>query len=114
MGRKRFSRAGSGNTWPWLMQGISIPARLCRSGIYSCDADDHRFESTVVRGTGSLVSGSMKKDDPGRVSGGGFGALMAGNDLAVAGSVRLQVAGAGVLPDTMKGELHAKLTGPRV
>ena len=39
---------------------------------------------------------------------------MAGNDLAVAGSVRLQVAGAGVLPDTMKGELHAKLTGPRV
>lgn len=162
MGRKRFSRAGSGNTWPWLMQGISIPARLCRSGIYSCDADDHRFESTVVRGTSSLVSGSMytgavaaergglvsgrlscgpnprmtcrsrpahcsekrkgnamsadegKKDDPGRVSGGGFGALMAGNDLAVAGSVRLQVAGAGVLPDTMKGELHAKLTGPRV
>jgi short-subunit dehydrogenase len=61
------------------------------------------------------AAGEGKKDDPARVAADGFTALMAGKDHVVAGSVKnkVQVIGAGVLPDTAKAAVHAKLTEPQ-
>jgi short-subunit dehydrogenase len=55
-----------------------------------------------------------KKDDPAVVAADGFAALLAGKDHVVAGSLKnkVQVAATGVLPDTAKAALHAKLTEP--
>jgi len=61
------------------------------------------------------AAGRGSKDDPAEVAADGFAALMAGKDHVVAGSMKnkVQVAGTGVLPDSAKAALHAKLTAPR-
>lgn len=60
-------------------------------------------------------AGEGKKDDPAEVAADGFEALMAGKDHVVAESLKnkVQVAGSGLLPDTAKAAIHAKLTEPQ-
>lgn len=59
-------------------------------------------------------AGASKKDDSVEVAKQGFEALMAGKDDVVAGSVMTKIQGAvaKVLPETVKSELHSKLTEP--
>ncbi|MBC6436391.1 SDR family NAD(P)-dependent oxidoreductase [Nostoc sp. HG1] len=59
-------------------------------------------------------AGASKKDDPVEVAKQGFEALMAGKDDVVAGSVMTKIQGAvaKVLPETVKSEMHSKLTEP--
>ncbi len=59
-------------------------------------------------------AGASKKDDPVEVAKQGFEALMAGKDDVVAGSVMTKIQGAvaKVLPETVKSELHSKLSEP--
>lgn len=58
--------------------------------------------------------GEDKKDDPAEVAKQGFEALMAGDDSVVAGSLKTKLLGAvsKILPNTVKAELHRKLTEP--
>jgi len=55
------------------------------------------------------------KDDPADVAREGFHALMAGKDSVVAGSFKnkLQAAGARLLSEPRKAQLHAGMTEPR-
>ncbi len=59
-------------------------------------------------------AGTSKKDDPVEVAKQGFEALMAGKDEVVAGSLMTKIQGAvtQVLPETVKSELHRKLSQP--
>ena len=58
--------------------------------------------------------GSMSKDDPAQVAKQGFEALMAGEDQIVAGSAstKLQGLAAKVTPETVKAQMHRKLSEP--
>jgi uncharacterized protein len=58
--------------------------------------------------------GSGDKDDPAEVARQGFEALMSGKEKVVAGSLKnkVQAAAAGVLPDSMKAEMHRKMAEP--
>ncbi|HEX3735910.1 MAG TPA: SDR family NAD(P)-dependent oxidoreductase [Solirubrobacterales bacterium] len=58
--------------------------------------------------------GSEEKDDPAEVARQGFDALMAGKEKVVGGSLKnkLQTAVAGVIPDSMKAEMHRKMAEP--
>jgi short-subunit dehydrogenase len=55
-----------------------------------------------------------KKDDPSEVAKQGFEALMAGKDSIIAGSLKTKIMGMGskLMPDTVKAELHSKLSEP--
>jgi short-subunit dehydrogenase len=58
--------------------------------------------------------GSGDKDDPAEVARQGFEALMDGKEKVVAGSLKnkVQAAAAGVIPDSMKAEMHRKMAEP--
>jgi short-subunit dehydrogenase len=58
--------------------------------------------------------GAGEKDDPAQVARQGFDALMGGRQKVVAGSVKnkLQTAVAGVIPDSVKAEMHRKMAEP--
>jgi short-subunit dehydrogenase len=58
--------------------------------------------------------GAGEKDDPAEVAKQGFEALMDGKQKVVAGSVKnkLQAVAAGVIPDSMKAEMHRKMAEP--
>ena len=59
-------------------------------------------------------AGASQKDDPVEVAKQGFDALMAGKDEVVAGSLMTKIQGAvtQVLPETVKSEMHRKLSEP--
>ena len=59
--------------------------------------------------------GQAKKDDPAEVAREGFEAMLAGEDHVVAGSFKnkVQVAAAGVLPDTAAAAMHGQMSKPR-
>ncbi len=70
------------------------------------------------RRAGSLsesIMGRMPKDDPAKVAGQGYDALMAGRTAVVGGSpmVQAQAAVAGVLPDQVKAFAHRLIARPR-
>jgi short-subunit dehydrogenase len=58
--------------------------------------------------------GAGKKDDPADVARDGFEALMAGKDHVVAGSLKnkVQVNAGRIIPETVKAEIHRKLSEP--
>jgi short-subunit dehydrogenase len=58
--------------------------------------------------------GAGEKDDPAQVARQGFDALMAGKEKVVGGSLKnkLQTAVAGVIPDSVKAEMHRKMAEP--
>jgi short-subunit dehydrogenase len=58
--------------------------------------------------------GSGDKDDPAEVAREGFEALMSGKEKVVAGSLKnkIQTAAAGVIPDSLKAEMHRKMAEP--
>jgi short-subunit dehydrogenase len=58
--------------------------------------------------------GAEPPDDPAQVARQGYEALMAGREKVVAGSLKnkLQAAVAGVVPDSMKAEMHRKMAEP--
>jgi short-subunit dehydrogenase len=58
--------------------------------------------------------GSEEKDDPAQVARQGFDALMAGKEKVVGGSLKnkVQTAVAGVIPDSVKAEMHRKMAEP--
>jgi short-subunit dehydrogenase len=58
--------------------------------------------------------GSGEKDDPAQVARQGFDALMAGKEKVVGGSLKnkVQTAVAGVIPDSVKAEMHRKMAKP--
>jgi len=58
--------------------------------------------------------GSGDKDDPAEVARQGFEALMSGKEKVVAGSLKnkVQAAAAGVIPDSMKAEMHRGMAEP--
>ncbi|AVH70703.1 SDR family NAD(P)-dependent oxidoreductase [Nostoc sp. 'Lobaria pulmonaria (5183) cyanobiont'] len=58
--------------------------------------------------------GADEKDDPAEVAKQGFDALMAGKDEIIAGSLKTKLMGtvSKVLPNTVKAELHRKLSEP--
>jgi short-subunit dehydrogenase len=58
--------------------------------------------------------GAGDKDDPAEVARQGFEALMSGKEKVVAGSLmnKVQVATAGVIPDSVKAEMHRKMAEP--
>jgi short-subunit dehydrogenase len=58
--------------------------------------------------------GAGEKDDPAQVARQGFDALMAGKEKVVGGSLKnkVQTAVAGVIPDSMKAEMHRKMAEP--
>jgi short-subunit dehydrogenase len=58
--------------------------------------------------------GAGEKDEPAEVARQGFDALMSGKEKVVAGSLKnkLQTAVSGVIPDSMKAEMHRKMAEP--
>jgi short-subunit dehydrogenase len=58
--------------------------------------------------------GAGEKDDPAEVARQGFEALMGGKEKVVGGSLKnkLQTAVSGVIPDSMKAEMHRKMAEP--
>ncbi|HVX33104.1 MAG TPA: hypothetical protein VHA80_08185 [Solirubrobacterales bacterium] len=58
--------------------------------------------------------GAGDKDDPAAVARQGFEALMSGKEKVVAGSLKnkVQTAVAGVIPDSVKAEVHRKMAEP--
>jgi short-subunit dehydrogenase len=73
--------------------------------------DTEFFERADMEDT---AVGSGEKDDPAEVARQGYEALMAGKEKVVAGSLKnkLQTAVAGVIPDSMKAEMHRKMAEP--
>jgi short-subunit dehydrogenase len=58
--------------------------------------------------------GAGEKDDPAQVARQGFDALMAGKEKVVGGSLKnkVQTAVSGVIPDSVKAEMHRKMAEP--
>jgi short-subunit dehydrogenase len=73
--------------------------------------DTEFFERAEMEDT---AVGSGPKDDPAEVARQGFDALMAGKEKVVGGSLKnkLQTAVAGVVPDSVKAEMHRKMAAP--
>lgn len=73
--------------------------------------DTNFFERAGMEGT-KVAEGS--KDDPADVAREGVAAMLAGDDHVVAGNAmnKVQVIGAGVMPDRLKAKVHRGLTEP--
>jgi uncharacterized protein len=73
--------------------------------------DTEFFERAEMEDT---AVGSEEKDDPAQVARQGFDALMAGKEKVVGGSLKnkVQTAVAGVIPDSVKAEMHRKMAKP--
>lgn len=85
--------------------GVSVtalmPGRTDTNFFHRADMDDTK-------------AGASKKDDPADVTRQGYEALMAGKDHIVAGSfkTKAQAAAIGVMPDTVKAQVHRSMAEP--
>jgi short-subunit dehydrogenase len=90
--------------------------------VYNASKSFVQSFAEAIRGTEFFERAEMEdtkvgaggKDDPAQVARQGFDALMAGKEKVVGGSLKnkVQTAVAGVIPDSMKAEMHRKMAKP--